>query len=761
MSYTDPVLSASRILDASRAAQAADDTGVVDWALDAEFIVAVQLDEQMGPWTAVYKLQWRQTGGTFADLGAASEISYGTGTVLEDGTAVVIGEKACTNTPSASWTDGWEVEGTGTASSLALSDEDYTELHFAIDPANADNEQAYEFRLWDVTNGAQTGICVATLTTEAAGGTEYPQSAAGSLTATGELTAVAQKALAGAITATGELEASKGIVFEDGFEDGTKDAWETDVGAATVSVGAAQAGTDYGLEIDSGSQYVGADIVINSDAIMLRWYLDVNTFDISTPGELIIASFLWTGSAYTFLVQFKNNGGTLQLSPKFYDDENSAHSGIWVNLTGAKYYEFLIVRETADGANDGWGQWWMEGVSQDTITSIGNYDRVRETTILALGGAGAWAASASGIFYLDEAVIRDDDTEIGAVVGGTETPKSVAGSLTAMGNVATRAQKLLAGSITAAGTVIKQTTQAITGSLAATGEVVKQTIKSALAGSTTAAGIVGGVKTSFKALSGSLTATGNVVKQGAQSLSGSITGAGVSVKGMSKNFAGQVQTTGVIFKQTVLLPLLGSILGAGVVSGIKAAFKELFGSLTATGGLAKQTLKPLAGALVAAGELVKNIPKAFAGSLTAAGALAKQIPKAFSGSLSATGNVVKGSFLALSGSVQGAGALLPKASKYLAGQATATGALVKQTLKPLAGVLAATGAIRKQVNRLLAGAMAASGFLSKIITGLAGRGTVDITVAVVYPVTAGDAGLYSVSIADAEVYSVTVSEEVL
>ena len=90
-----PVLIASRILNASRVAQAADNTGVTEWKKANEFIIVFQLDEAKGPWTAAYKLQWKVAGGTYADLAATGAIKWGTVTDLVNGNAVVIGEKAC------------------------------------------------------------------------------------------------------------------------------------------------------------------------------------------------------------------------------------------------------------------------------------------------------------------------------------------------------------------------------------------------------------------------------------------------------------------------------------------------------------------------------------------------------------------------------------------------------------------------------------------------------------------------------------------
>ena len=161
-----PVLIASRILNASRVAQAADDTGVTEWKKANEFIIVFQLDEGKGPWTAAYKLQWKVSGGTYADLAITGAIKWGTVTDLVNGNAVVIGEKACTATggPGSTWQDGWEVEGASTSSSIALADECYTEIQFACSAADAEAEAQYYFQIYDNTNSAVVAEAAATLT---------------------------------------------------------------------------------------------------------------------------------------------------------------------------------------------------------------------------------------------------------------------------------------------------------------------------------------------------------------------------------------------------------------------------------------------------------------------------------------------------------------------------------------------------------------------------------------------------------------------
>jgi len=162
-----PVLTASRILNASRVAQAEDDTDVTNWAKANEFIVVAQIDEEKGAWPAQYSLQWRDVTdeGSFVDIAETGEIKWGTATDLQNGNAVVIGEKACTNTPAGSdWQDGEEVEGAAVCDSINLADECYCEIHFACNPPDAEAGHEYEFQLYDYTNSAAIGVLLAGIT---------------------------------------------------------------------------------------------------------------------------------------------------------------------------------------------------------------------------------------------------------------------------------------------------------------------------------------------------------------------------------------------------------------------------------------------------------------------------------------------------------------------------------------------------------------------------------------------------------------------
>ena len=146
-----------------------DGDNLTDWTVGDSVILAIQIDATT-PWgPEVYKVRWRASGGTFADLGAATEIAYESTSALTNGDAVSSGESECSNVPGGStWEDGLEAEGTGTFSAFTHTDEYYTELQIALNTANAQYATTYELELYAVTSGAPLATLTVTLTSESA-----------------------------------------------------------------------------------------------------------------------------------------------------------------------------------------------------------------------------------------------------------------------------------------------------------------------------------------------------------------------------------------------------------------------------------------------------------------------------------------------------------------------------------------------------------------------------------------------------------------
>lgn len=152
----------SRIANAARAWQGECNIDVTGWDTANEFIVAAYaLADSVNP-DSDFKMQWRRAGGSFADVGADTEICWGTGTVLVDGGAV--GSAAgCLSTVD----DDVENEGDNLAHVHNIKNGDYCEIQWALGfGSGAQDSQEYELQLVSV-DWSNSAILQTTITTRA------------------------------------------------------------------------------------------------------------------------------------------------------------------------------------------------------------------------------------------------------------------------------------------------------------------------------------------------------------------------------------------------------------------------------------------------------------------------------------------------------------------------------------------------------------------------------------------------------------------
>jgi hypothetical protein len=160
----------SRLANASRSWEVACDIDIGSWNKANEFILAAfALDNTPhGGTQASFKMQWRRAGGTFADVGADTEICWGVGTILVDGTEPVGGFSGC-QTPYVSH----ENEGDNACTPSKVNPGLYLEIQWALGfGSGALNTQEYELQLYNTSDDG-TAICSVSITT-AAGGIDVP-----------------------------------------------------------------------------------------------------------------------------------------------------------------------------------------------------------------------------------------------------------------------------------------------------------------------------------------------------------------------------------------------------------------------------------------------------------------------------------------------------------------------------------------------------------------------------------------------------------
>jgi len=209
---------------------------------------------------------------------------------------------------------------------------------------------------------------------------------------------------------------SVGEVFADGFETGDLSNWNVPGTNPAVNGSAAIHG-NYGAEYTSGERFIWKAISDLGSVVGFRFYIDRNDWAISTGEESFICSFSSSYGNAPIKFYYQNDGGSHQFLLQHTDDEASFDFGTVQPFTGEHYVEILYKKETSDGAADGWMQWWVDGVFIEELSDLENYNQFAGLESLYFGTGSAWDGGATGSWYLDDVVVRDDDTYIGPAIG--------------------------------------------------------------------------------------------------------------------------------------------------------------------------------------------------------------------------------------------------------------------------------------------------------------------------------------------------------
>jgi hypothetical protein len=184
-------------------------------------------------------------------------------------------------------------------------------------------------------------------------------------------------------------------------------------GGINVVPEAALANSNYGLEaIATGDSMAFVNFTKNTK-IRARFYFDPH--GVSFDGDGLFYPFAIQQTAapnYVVVVFFLQQNYALNVG--IVDD-----SGEWpfvdsIVLSDAPHYiEFYIVVPSSDTANDGSFEWWVDGVSQGSSTSLDIYHKMFDSDLRLDIGSYWRTGSQSGTVYLDEIIINDDGTLIG------------------------------------------------------------------------------------------------------------------------------------------------------------------------------------------------------------------------------------------------------------------------------------------------------------------------------------------------------------
>lgn len=218
-----------------------------------------------------------------------------------------------------------------------------------------------------------------------------------------------------------------GVVFDIDVEEGDLTDWDTTSGTITATTGSALVGT-YGMAVDttSGSGAYGQISGISSDLSgktnwRYRMYLDPNSFTMADGDNFWLVWGRDSGPTnLRFELRFNKSGSNYQTRAAVKNDAEGTEATLYYNLSDAsQYVEVRCQKATNATSSDGELQLYIDGVSQELIDTIDNYDTFEELDHFRIGAATSLDVGTSGTFYMDDIIFRNDDTPIGPDGPGT------------------------------------------------------------------------------------------------------------------------------------------------------------------------------------------------------------------------------------------------------------------------------------------------------------------------------------------------------
>lgn len=161
-----------------------------------------------------------------------------------------------------------------------------------------------------------------------------------------------------------------------------------------------------------------------SEEMRTRFYIDTNSLTMASNDSFIVLE-LRDSTTVRGEVRLAFVSSNYTIETKWSEDSASLKNGPTSTVSDGEHcVEVLWTRASDAGSNDGSVELFIDGASVGSVTdydtfTIGQIDNIR------LGAANGVDAGTSGLFFVDELIIRDDDTEIGLNVESFDPPTNV------------------------------------------------------------------------------------------------------------------------------------------------------------------------------------------------------------------------------------------------------------------------------------------------------------------------------------------------
>jgi len=203
-------------------------------------------------------------------------------------------------------------------------------------------------------------------------------------------------------------------------ETGNLTQYTSTTGTVSVTGAAALASTSYGLSvlINSTAYKIGfKSLNEKPTTVRARFYFNPNSITAPTDDSFDMFAFqqddvTYYDFAYVYMAWNATDGYYLYAG--YETDDLTGHDGNHKIISNASHYTEITVTQAATSiSSDGTFQWWIDGISQESITGIDNYNLMSDQNIRIKIGAWNFGAAWSGTIYIDEIIVSDNDSPIG------------------------------------------------------------------------------------------------------------------------------------------------------------------------------------------------------------------------------------------------------------------------------------------------------------------------------------------------------------
>ena len=207
------------------------------------------------------------------------------------------------------------------------------------------------------------------------------------------------------------------FLFSDGFESGDFTAWDSTVidGGDLAATEAAALVGSYGMAAvldDNTAIYVRDNTPASETRYRCRFYFDPNSISMGALDAHWILDVKNASNATCFGLILRYNSG-YEIRMGIQNDTPAFQYTAYSAVTDAPHYiEVDWKASSAAGANNGTAEWWLDGVSQGSLSSLDNDTYVVDYVMW--GAVVGIDTNTRGTYYFDAFASNNTGAEIGA-----------------------------------------------------------------------------------------------------------------------------------------------------------------------------------------------------------------------------------------------------------------------------------------------------------------------------------------------------------